>query len=254
LAPRFSVCMVTYQAAKTIRRCFESLLVQLDPRFEVVVVDSESTNGTLNCLKELEAEGRIRLLVRKCTRGEGRQIAAENARGEVLVQQVDADQMYSSFFQDAAERYEEEARKDSDVLVMFVPKQPQPKLGRLSSSAIPSNISFVSRSAFMSKTKWPDISRGEDLHVWDPLIREGHYVEANCISYAQQVKGGMFGILLSALRAQKQLMDSGFSFRWVVQSTRHHGPLFLGRAFMVSVAWVWHTVERSNSVQSSSQV
>ena len=206
-------------------------------------MDGQSTDGTLEYLRELEVAGRIRLIVKKCTRGQGRQLAVVNATGEVLVQQVDADQLYQRFFQSAADRYEAEVKRDPDVLLMFVPEGPLSPLERLTSAKIPSFINFVSKIAFMSKTNWPFLNRGEDLHVWDPFIIEGHYVEAYCSNYAEQVKGGLVGTLLTALRNQKELMDSGFSFRWVVNSTRFPRATFYSeRAYGIphlGLAFTW---------------
>jgi glycosyltransferase involved in cell wall biosynthesis len=214
----------------------------LDPRFEVVVVDSLSTDGTLEYLKELESSGHIRLIVRKCTRGEGRQIAAESALGDILVQQVDADQLYMSFFRSAADRYEVEARRDPDVLMVFWQKEPHSLLERL-----PSHVSFVSRQSFLSKTRWPHVNYGEDQHVFDVFIKQGHLVRVEDPNYAEQQKGGVFRSLWSALCDQKELMDSGFSFRWVVRTTRHRGLLFIGRAIMAAFAWIWHLLDQVKS-------
>jgi glycosyltransferase involved in cell wall biosynthesis len=237
LAPRFSICVTTYQASRTIKSAFESLFAQLDSRFDLTVVDNQSTDGTLEYLKELESSGLIRLVVKKCTRGEGRQIAAESARGDVLVQQVDADQLYKPFFQRAVERYEVEAKKDPDVLLIFTRREPRSLLERL-----PSNISFVSKQSFVSKAKWSSVNYGEDLHVFDTFVKEGHYVEVEGWDYAEQIKGGLFETLLSAFSNQKEWMDAGFSFGFVVKATRHRGLLFLARALMVSLAWIWHSL------------
>jgi glycosyltransferase involved in cell wall biosynthesis len=210
----------------------------LDPRFEVVVVDSLSTDGTLDYLRKLETNGHIHLIVQKCTRGEGRQLAAANALGQVLVQQVDADQLYLPFFQRAAERYEAEVQKDPDVLLMFVPEERHNVLDRL-----PAGISFVNKQSFISRTRWRPLNYGEDREVFDLFVQEGHYLEAVPSYYAVQLKGGLLRALLGALWNQKAMLDAGFSLRTVVKATRHHGFLFVARAVMVSMAWILHELD-----------
>ncbi|MEM3386022.1 MAG: glycosyltransferase family 2 protein [Nitrososphaeria archaeon] len=86
--PRYSICMTTYNTKKTVEKCFKSLLSQIDDRFEIIVVDNLSSDSTEKYLEKLALEGKIRLIKRKCSRGLGRQIAAENALGDVLIQQV----------------------------------------------------------------------------------------------------------------------------------------------------------------------
>ena len=95
--PRYSICMTTYNAKNTIESCFESLLRQIDDRFKIIVVDNLSYDGSEKYLEKLAEKGKIRLIRQKCTRGLGRQIAAESALGDVLIQQVDADQVYGKF-------------------------------------------------------------------------------------------------------------------------------------------------------------
>jgi glycosyltransferase involved in cell wall biosynthesis len=209
----------------------------LDSRFEMVVVDSCSTDGTLDYLHQLEADRLIRLIVKKCTRGEGRQIAAENARGEVLVQQVDADQLYKPFLRDAADYYEAEAKNDSDVLLMLVSKKDL-SIGE----RMPSPISFVSKGAFMSKTRWASLNYAEDVYLFDVFKREGHYVEIEA-DYATQMGEGLRRTLVRLVANKKEMLDSGFSFWTIVKKTRYRGFLFAVRVIIVSLAWVWHKLD-----------
>jgi glycosyltransferase involved in cell wall biosynthesis len=213
----------------------ESLLPQLDSRFEMVIVDNCSTDGSLEYLRQLEADGRIRLIVKKCTRGEGRQIAAENARGEVLVQQVDADQLYKPFLRDAADRYEAEAKNDPDVLLMLVSKEHL-------SNRMSSPISFVGREAFMSRTRWSSLNYAEDVYLFDVFKREGHYVEVEA-DYATQISEGLRRTLVRLVANKKEMLDSGFSFGTVVKKTRYHGFLFAVRVVIISLAWIWHKLD-----------
>jgi len=154
------------------------------------------------------------------------------------VQQVDADQLYNTFFQQAAERYEHETEKNPNILMIFERRKPKSFFERL-----PSSITFVRKKSFISKTKWPPLNYGEDLHVFDPFITEGEFVVDEDLYCAEQLRGGLFGTLFRALKDQKEMMDSGFPFPFVVKATRHHGPLFLGRTFMVSLAWIWHSLD-----------
>ena len=230
--------MTTYQTGKTIRPCFETLLPQLDEGFEMVVVDSESTDGSLDYLRELEEQGRIRLIVQKCNRGEGRQIAVERAEGEVLVQQIDADQLYEPFLQDAAMEYEVEAQKDPDVLFVLMSEQHLEVGDRMSAP-----VSFVRKESFMSKTKWPPLQYGEDVFVFDVFKQEGHYKE-RIGEYASQVQGNLFGLVRRLVANKKEMFDSGFSFRTTLKRTRYHGLLFLLRAMTVVLAWIWYSLSK----------
>lgn len=58
--PFFSICIATYSAEKTLRACLDSIFLQSELSYEVVVVDGGSPDGTLEILDEYGA--RIRFL------------------------------------------------------------------------------------------------------------------------------------------------------------------------------------------------
>ncbi|MGQ9918984.1 MAG: glycosyltransferase family 2 protein [Bryobacteraceae bacterium] len=49
-----SVTIVTYNSGRYIKRCLESVLAQKGPKFEVIVVDNHSTDGTRDILESYE--------------------------------------------------------------------------------------------------------------------------------------------------------------------------------------------------------
>lgn len=51
LKPFFSIIIPSYNSAKTIRKCVASVLNQTYQNFEVVVIDNQSTDDTINILK-----------------------------------------------------------------------------------------------------------------------------------------------------------------------------------------------------------
>jgi glycosyltransferase involved in cell wall biosynthesis len=88
---RYSVCITSYNSASTIRESLDSILNQIDDRYEVVVVDSASKDGTWEILNEYSNAGKIKLVNKKSSRGRGRQTAFENSSGEYLVSNFDMD-------------------------------------------------------------------------------------------------------------------------------------------------------------------
>lgn len=50
----------------------------------------------------------IRLIRRKCSRRLGRQSTAESAFGDILIQQIDAEQVYGKFLEGTVEVFERE--------------------------------------------------------------------------------------------------------------------------------------------------
>ncbi|MFP3287982.1 MAG: glycosyltransferase family 2 protein, partial [Acidilobus sp.] len=79
-----SAIMTTYNAGRTIGKALEgltSVLSELGGGYEIVATDNESSDNTVEILKEFDAK----VKVMKCTRGLGRHAAASMSRGDYLL-------------------------------------------------------------------------------------------------------------------------------------------------------------------------
>jgi glycosyltransferase involved in cell wall biosynthesis len=77
----------------SVRRSLESILTQVDQRFEIIVVDSCSDDGSLDILRDYQGK-QIKLIVQACSIGLGRQIAIENSRGKYVISHMDMDDVF----------------------------------------------------------------------------------------------------------------------------------------------------------------
>jgi len=87
-----SVIINEKNAIRDIEEILESLLNQTVSYFEVIIIDSGSTDGTIEVVKKYKEKFGNRLIqhVEECTIGKGRQIGAELARTELIIY-LDAD-------------------------------------------------------------------------------------------------------------------------------------------------------------------
>ena len=80
-----SVCLTLYNEENSVRRLIESLLNQTKKANEIVIVDGGSTDKTVEILRHLKKKDqRIKLLVEKCTRAEGRNLSVEIAKNQII--------------------------------------------------------------------------------------------------------------------------------------------------------------------------
>jgi len=94
---KYSICATTYNNFPRISRALDTLMEAFGTTdFEIVIVDSCSTDGSFEVLQEYSYRHRnIKVLRRKCTRGLGRQIAFEHSTGRFIIF-ADMDCFYDS--------------------------------------------------------------------------------------------------------------------------------------------------------------
>lgn len=93
---KYTIAICNYNMADTLEESLRSILDQIDERFEVLVVDDDSSDGSIQILKELKKEYNILeyFIENNENIGEARKSANEKANGEYILTQLDADDKY----------------------------------------------------------------------------------------------------------------------------------------------------------------
>jgi glycosyltransferase involved in cell wall biosynthesis len=151
--------------SKTLEASLNSILGQIDGSFEVVVVDAESNDGSLEKLRRYSDEGRIKLIVNKCSRGRGRQIALENSSGEYVISNMDLDEIYRASLKDLLRFYH---AKCEDLVVLSVYDAARYLRAF-------QNVTIAPASTAREIGGWHDLQYGEDWEFWARAAKVGRF-------------------------------------------------------------------------------
>jgi len=160
--------MTVYNVAHTIRQALENILCQLDERFELVVVDNFSGDGSGTILKEYSRAGKLKLIQARCSRGRGRQIAFENSSGDYIVANMDADDTFNPVLKELLLLYHE--RCEGKLLSVRRPGNPSAREGGA--------IQIAPRSLLEELGGWHDLNYYEDREICARAELVGKYVYA----------------------------------------------------------------------------
>lgn len=150
---KHSICITTLNDAKTLNASLSSLFSQIDPEeTEVVVVDSESTDGSTEILRRYEAKGMLRLIVRRCSVGMGRQLAFLNSKGDYILAYFDTDDVFRQNLREILSQYH--ARMEGMTVK-----------GR--------DFLIIPRESVNRAGGWPDTHSAEDLRFLWQVKRAG---------------------------------------------------------------------------------
>jgi glycosyltransferase involved in cell wall biosynthesis len=171
MPPQYSVCITHHNNAETVERSLRSILDQIDDRFEVVVVDQSSTDGSLEVLERFERENAIRLFHQKIqNRGLGRQLAFEMSKGDYVISQIDMDDIYEPVIRQLVSTYER------SMLGMVFRAVNEQKRGAVT----------VAPRAFLEDIHgWPDLDYLEDRWIWGCAAERGIYCWARFPLYSK---------------------------------------------------------------------
>ncbi|MDG6994396.1 MAG: glycosyltransferase family 2 protein [Nitrososphaerota archaeon] len=153
-SPRYSLCITNYNTIETIERSINSLASQLKDQSEIVVVDNFSNDGSLKILRRFQYEGKIKLVLQKCNRGHGRQLAFEHSSGEYIIDQLDLDDIYSQCFLDLVRLYH---RKFEGNLLLC------------------HGFLIAPRTLLNELGGWRDLQWGEDRDLWARTASAGKF-------------------------------------------------------------------------------
>lgn len=97
--PTYSIAVCNYNMVETVGTAIRSMVEQADDRYEVVIVDGGSTDGSREVLADLANEyDRVRAVLNRADEcdwlGGDRNISFEEARGEYVLESLDTDDFY----------------------------------------------------------------------------------------------------------------------------------------------------------------
>lgn len=164
----YSICITCRNNINAVEASLESILSQIADTFEVVVVDAKSNDGTLHVLRKYAEKGCIKLIVKKCSRGKGRQIAFQNSKGDYVIANMDLDDIFVPKLQALIRFYH--AQCEDKILATL---QGYPNKGKW----LP-NITISDRNLIERLGGWRDLQYGEDWDLWSRAAKMGSYVWA----------------------------------------------------------------------------
>jgi glycosyltransferase involved in cell wall biosynthesis len=165
LPPKYSICITCKNNIDTVEASLESILNQANDEFEVVVVDAKSNDGTLEVLRNYAKKGYIKLLVKKCSRGKGRQTAFENSNGDYIIANMDLDDIFAPKLQALMRFYH--AKCEGKILATI---QANPSEGKF----FP-NPTLGGRILIEKLGGWRDLQYAEDWDLWSRAAKMGRY-------------------------------------------------------------------------------
>lgn len=156
--------MTNYNDGPTIRPALDSILRQIDDRFEIVVVDNYSTDGSRELLEQYATAGKVNKVVKKrCSIGAGKQFAVENSSAEYIIADLDMDDEFRQDLQSLLDFYHEKC--EGKILAAIA----EPK------SSWTTNVTIAPKSLVLELGGWPDLQMWEDSNLWGRAAKIGKY-------------------------------------------------------------------------------
>lgn len=162
---KYSICITCRNEVETIRQSLDSILNQIDDRFELVVVDGVSNDGTPEILSEYAKKGKLKLLKERSSRGEGRQKAFENSSGNYIISNMDMDDIFKPLFIPLLNHYHEKC-EGKLLLTLYTSKKELRGI---------QNITISTRSLISDLGGWRNLQYAEDLDLESRAAKIGKY-------------------------------------------------------------------------------
>lgn len=231
---KYSICSTHYNMVETIEKSLKSILDQIDERFEVVVVDEGSTDGSLEILKRLEKEEEnLRVIVKEKNGrnlGKTRNISIKEAKGKYVLLQLDMDDLYEEGILDFIEVFHQlDEQLDFDFYLF----------GK--------GINMVRKDFFMGEIGgYRDLPVGaEDLDLWRRLIARNVMIPLEHKKFSREIGSGKsaWEKFCRILRVRRSELKSGLKFssyfKWFLTTSAISNPLLIpGHIVILLIAYM----------------
>jgi glycosyltransferase involved in cell wall biosynthesis len=166
--PWFSVTMTLRNNADTIGESLRTILPQVEPGGELVIVDALSDDGTQEVLSGLaRSHPSLRVLERPCNRGVGRNLAVAESRAPIVLTQVDGDNRYAD---GALRQIAERLRADPATDALFA-------VGAADWDPSSTHVYAWRRAAFSRARGYEERQEREEPPLWLRAFRAGLRIE-----------------------------------------------------------------------------
>lgn len=157
---KYSICVINYNMSSTIEKSIRSIYDLTDKRFEILVIDKNSTDGSTEILQSLSYNHeRIRFISDDFSgRGDQRRSAIDYAAGDYILHQLDADDEYLCCIIDFVEVFHQIENQ-----VNFDPF--------LSGQHI-----HICHRSVLNRTNYLPLGYNNDREFWRRLIATGNYI------------------------------------------------------------------------------
>ena len=163
---KYSICMTNYNTEDVLERSLDSIISKINSQeFEIVVVDAKSKDNSLQILnKYAQNYGNMKIISKKCLRGRGRQIAFENAKGDIIIT-ADCDTIYNDSWIQLIRTYEQNNFNFalSAWFTQIYPRDLLEQVGGWNNLQYWEDVELWSRLAKIEKYKTYPIVCGENL-------------------------------------------------------------------------------------------
>lgn len=185
----YSICICNYNMADTIEVSLNSLISQLDERFEIVFVDDGSTDCSLDIVKKFKQFKNIKIvsLKRSSKRklGETRNISVRNANGIYAILHLDCDDIFGPHINDFIKVFHKlETCMKKDILVS----------GK--------HINMAKRKFLLEHGPYINIYRGEDRNLWSRMAKINRWIPLEHVDFITRTKKNF------SKKLKKQIFDT----------------------------------------------
>jgi glycosyltransferase involved in cell wall biosynthesis len=140
-----------------VKAALDSLLGQIDDRFELVVADNYSDDGSAEILEGYQKQGRIKLIKKRGSRGVGREAALEGAIGQYIVSGLDMDDTFKPRLAQLVDFYHLKCDGSlllTEIATHIAPRDLVVKLGGYHNLQFNENWDLFKRAARIDKFRW----------------------------------------------------------------------------------------------------
>lgn len=226
----YTVAVTHLNMGETVAAAVRSLVDYTTDEYEIIIVDGGSTDGSLQTLRSLsEAISRVRIVVTDAqepsTLGADRNVGVQEARGEYVLLQLDADDRYGEGITDFVTVYHQLSDEFGEHFYLKG-----------------DNINIAPREFLLDYGPYrAGLDRGEDRDLWRRLCANDDLVWLNHapISHAIGYEPGALDRVRNYVAESRAEFQSGLTFGSVLRYRLRNGSLLKRLLGVPLLGWAY---------------